>query len=207
MIQVAIAAPAPVTRAGLRAMLAGGEVQVVAEGASLGEISTDLSELDVLLIASEDLLEETLRSAVGENAPAIVVLSEGERAANVLRSLPLRGWALLPPDTAATDLLSAVVAAAQGLVVLSPPVAERLLGPRAAVQTLEGDPLNEPLTGRELEVLGLISQGLPNKLIARRLGISEHTVKFHVSSIYTKLGAASRTEAVSLGARHGLVTL
>jgi len=65
----------------------------------------------------------------------------------------------------------------------------------------------EALTAREREVLELLSRGLPNKLIARRLQISEHTVKFHVSSIYAKLGATSRTDAVSRGVRRGLITL
>jgi DNA-binding NarL/FixJ family response regulator len=96
---------------------------------------------------------------------------------------------------------------AQGLVVLSLPLASTLVGPRNAVQTLEGGGLPEPLTARETEVLELLSQGLSNKLIARRLNISEHTVKFHVSSIYTKLDASSRTDAVSRGARLGLITL
>jgi DNA-binding NarL/FixJ family response regulator len=66
---------------------------------------------------------------------------------------------------------------------------------------------NEALTAREREVLELLSRGLPNKLIARRLQISEHTVKFHVSSIYAKLGASSRTDAVSRGVRRGFITL
>jgi DNA-binding NarL/FixJ family response regulator len=66
---------------------------------------------------------------------------------------------------------------------------------------------DEPLTARELEVLQLLAQGLPNKLIAARLHISEHTAKFHVSSIMLKLGAASRTEAVTSAARRGLLIL
>jgi DNA-binding NarL/FixJ family response regulator len=69
------------------------------------------------------------------------------------------------------------------------------------------DSPEEPLTLREREVLEMLSRGLSNKMIARRLSISEHTVKFHVSSIYTKLGAASRTDAVSRGVRRGLITL
>jgi DNA-binding NarL/FixJ family response regulator len=67
--------------------------------------------------------------------------------------------------------------------------------------------LQEPLSDRELEVLDLLSEGLSNKLIAHRLGISEHTVKTHVASIFAKLGAASRTEAVSQAIRRGLVML
>jgi DNA-binding CsgD family transcriptional regulator len=63
------------------------------------------------------------------------------------------------------------------------------------------------LTPREIEVLGMLAEGLGNKSVARRLSISEHTVKFHVSSIFTKLNAKSRTEAVTLGARLGLIML
>jgi DNA-binding NarL/FixJ family response regulator len=66
---------------------------------------------------------------------------------------------------------------------------------------------NQALTPREIEVLGMLAEGLGNKTIARRLGISEHTVKFHVGSIFTKLNASSRTEAVTLGARQGLIML
>jgi DNA-binding NarL/FixJ family response regulator len=69
------------------------------------------------------------------------------------------------------------------------------------------DQLIEPLTERELEVLQQLAQGLANKQIALSLGISEHTVKFHISGIYSKLGATNRTEAVRLGVRRGLVVL
>jgi NarL family two-component system response regulator YdfI len=84
-----------------------------------------------------------------------------------------------------------------------------MLEQRTAVQLSDIDTASpdEALTTREREVLELLSRGLPNKLIARRLQISEHTVKFHVSSIYTKLGATSRTDAVSRGVRRGLITL
>jgi DNA-binding CsgD family transcriptional regulator len=68
-------------------------------------------------------------------------------------------------------------------------------------------PPAQPLTPREIEVLGMLAEGLGNKTIARRLGISEHTVKFHVGSILAKLDASSRTEAVTLGARRGLIML
>ena len=65
----------------------------------------------------------------------------------------------------------------------------------------------EPLSPREIEVLRLMAEGLSNKTIAWRLSISEHTVKFHVNSIFSKLGAGTRTEAVMLGVRQGLVLL
>ncbi|HWQ12092.1 MAG TPA: response regulator transcription factor, partial [Roseiflexaceae bacterium] len=92
-----------------------------------------------------------------------------------------------------------------GLVALAPALAARLLT-RPPAEALP-DPGAEPLTAREREVLDLVGQGLSNKLIARRLQISEHTVKFHLSSIFAKLGAASRTDAVNRAARQGLITL
>ena len=77
---------------------------------------------------------------------------------------------------------------------------------RDSDENLEGV-LEEPLTPREIEVLGLIAEGLPNKGIARRLDISDQTVKFHVASIYGKLGGANRTDAVRRAFRRGLITL
>ena len=102
---------------------------------------------------------------------------------------------------------AAVEAATQGLVVLSPQLVEEVASETETVAIADaGEPADNLLTAREQEVLDLISQGLPNKLIANSLGISEHTVKFHVSSIYAKLGASNRTEAISRGARRGLVS-
>lgn len=208
MIRVSIAAPTPMMRAGLRAMLASSaEVQVVGEGASLVEAASELPNADVLVVTDEELPEDWGRTISDDGAQAIVVLSDDERPASALNRLPLRGWAIVPRDAGASELQAAVLAAAQGMVVLPPNVARQLLAPRQAVEALDSGLLNEPLTARELEVLELISQGLPNKLIARKLQISEHTVKFHVSAIYTKLGASNRTDAVSRGARFGLVTL
>ena len=98
---------------------------------------------------------------------------------------------------------AAVAAVAQGLTVLPKTLAERLLDePAAAVEEL-----SEPLTARESEVLGLLGRGLSNKMIARELHISEHTVKFHISSMYSKLGVSNRAEAVSQGARYGLISI
>jgi DNA-binding NarL/FixJ family response regulator len=103
-------------------------------------------------------------------------------------------------------LRAALDAVAAELVVLPQITANHLLEQQPAVAALDAQQQTEALTTREQEVLVLLSQGLPNKLIARELGISEHTVKFHVSSLYAKLGASSRTEAVSRGARRGLIS-
>jgi DNA-binding NarL/FixJ family response regulator len=104
-------------------------------------------------------------------------------------------------------LLAAVHALGEGLWVGAPGLVKDLLV-RPSVRTLsEAEPLIEPLTGREIEVLQLISQGLANKQIALELNISEHTVKFHLSSLYAKLGVSSRTEAIRAGTQRGLIIL
>jgi DNA-binding NarL/FixJ family response regulator len=87
--------------------------------------------------------------------------------------------------------------------VLPKPLAEQLLQEESAAV----EELSEPLSAREREVLALLGRGLSNKLIARELHISEHTVKFHVSSLYAKLRVSNRAEAVSQGARRGLISL
>lgn len=156
---------------------------------------------DVVVVADPELLEEVTASPAIQ---AVVLIAADDRQANSLLSLRLTGWAILPENASADQLVAAVQAAAAGLVALPSDAATAIL-PR---QTNEvADAMLEPLTPRELEVLQLVSQGLSNKLIARQLVISEHTVKFHVSATYAKLGAASRTEAVSLAARKGLITL
>jgi DNA-binding NarL/FixJ family response regulator len=81
-----------------------------------------------------------------------------------------------------------------------------VIAPDAAVAD-DDDVIDEPLTSREVQVLELLAEGLPNKAIAIRLGISDQTVKFHVSSISGKLGAKNRTDAVRRAARRGLITL
>ena len=97
--------------------------------------------------------------------------------------------------------MAAIEAAAAGFVVLQPSDLDGLLvNPQPAS-------LAEPLTPREVEVLGMLAEGQSNKAIAHRLGISEHTVKFHVTSIMGKLDAGSRTEAVTRGIRQGLIML
>lgn len=141
-------------------------------------------------------------------APAIVVLTEDPRStwvAETLRSSTVR--AVLPPEVTASQIVAAVEAVADGLVVMHPDVFDSLwLGLPFAPRMLPTS-LNQALTPREIEVLGMLAEGLGNKIIARRLGISEHTVKFHVGSIFSKLNASSRTEAVTLGARQGLIML
>ena len=182
-------------------------MEVAGEAASLDSLPGPPPEVDAFVMAHAGLLADDLRAAIGDTAPALVLLSDDDQAIQALGSLPIRGWAVVPEDASAADLHAAIAAATQGLVALPLTLGRRLLTRSHAVQSLDIGLTEEPLTARELEVLEQLAQGLSNKLIARRLNISEHTVKFHVSSIYTKLNASSRTEAVSRGARLGLITL
>ena len=199
-----VVAPTPVTRAGLRSMLAGAEgaeVRVVGEAASPTDPPSSLSEADVILLADDDLLEEAAIAVAEDGTQALVLISDDDHVIPRLRALPLRGWGVVPPDAPPEELAAAVVAAARGLIVLARPLTGRLLQEPATEE------LSEPLTPREREVLELLGRGLSNRLIARELHISEHTVKFHISSLYAKLEVGNRAEAVSQGARHGLISL
>jgi DNA-binding NarL/FixJ family response regulator len=137
---------------------------------------------------------------------AAVVLSDDPSLPAHLARAGLRGWACLARDVDGDQLDLAVRSAEAGLVLLDIPLAASALAPAVAVAAPAGV-ASEPLTTRELQVLQLVAQGLPNKGIARRLGISENTAKFHVASLCGKLGASSRTEAVTIAARRGLILL
>jgi DNA-binding NarL/FixJ family response regulator len=133
--------------------------------------------------------------------PVVVLLPDEDHVAEA--------WAagvqgLLLRDVSAERLSAAVQAVYQDLVIFDPTLAPTLLSTRE----LPEQPLPiEELSSRELEVLQLLAEGLPNKTIARRLDISDHTVKFHVNAIMGKLGAQSRTEAAVRAARLGLILL
>ncbi|MBP1465864.1 response regulator transcription factor [Candidatus Chloroploca sp. M-50] len=197
MITVFIIAPTPALRAGLRAMAASDTIEIIGEAA--GAVLAPAA--DVILVAGDNVAAIG-RALAGNEGVALVALSDDQRLPGLLRSLALSGWAVALPEAGAEEVQAAIYAAAHGYVALPQRFAEQLPGTR-----LTDEPPAEPLTPRETEVLSLLSQGLPNKQIALRLQISEHTVKFHIGSIFTKLGATSRTEAVSIGARQGLLTL
>jgi len=146
----------------------------------------------------------TVTADLGEVAsrlPVVILLADSSYAAEVW-ALGVHG--LLPRNVKIRQLITTLSATQQGLAVLDPQL-------RAALMPLFIPPdsggMAEPLTPRELEVLQLLAEGLPNKLIAPRLAISDHTVKFHVNAILGKLNAQSRTEAVVKATRLGLVLL
>jgi DNA-binding NarL/FixJ family response regulator len=210
-ITVAVISTLPAVRAGLRALVeATGLYRVTSESASAASItSPDHQSADLLLFDAEPGTDAAdITSALSLTlSPAVVILGpiEGDER---LPSLLDRPFAYLLRDASREQLLAALQAVTLGLTVVDPHDGQRLFAgpaagaPRAA--SLEG---GDQLTNREREVLQLVAEGLPNKTIARRLGISDHTVKFHVAALMTKLNAASRTEAVHQAARRGLVSL
>jgi DNA-binding NarL/FixJ family response regulator len=128
---------------------------------------------------------------------AVLLLSDDPLDVRELRRSS-RPWGILPRDATPDELGAAVHALSQGLIA----------GTSSLLFASESGPISQgPLTDRDSEVLGLLSKGLANKQIAAALGISEHTVKFHVSSIYQKLDVTNRTEAVREGLRGGWIAL
>jgi DNA-binding NarL/FixJ family response regulator len=149
--------------------------------------------------ADDDELSEVIARAAG--MPLIVLAADARALAP--RFLRSGARAMLGVDADEEQIVAAVMCAFHGLRVM--PAAAESEADAPAAQALATAP--EPLTARELEILGLLAAGDSNKTIAARLSISVHTVKFHISSILAKLGVASRTEAVALGLRLGIVLL
>lgn len=162
--------------------------------------SSDQPRSDVLVVADPESLPERV-----DPGTSIVAVIDDERVAARLARMGAAGWAVVPPDASGELLRAAATAAVQGMVVMPASEARATVSETDAHDERDEDATSyeEALTAREREVLELLASGLTNREIAERLAISEHTVKFHVSTIYGKLGAGTRTEAV----RRGLVTL
>jgi DNA-binding NarL/FixJ family response regulator len=154
-----------------------------------GTVDIVNSELDADLIVAESEHNAT------DGPPAILLTDE---PGTTLRA-GVHG--LLPRQATESEISGAVAAVAAGLVAVHPQFLDSV-----STRAIPLD-LDEPLTPREIEVLTLLAEGVANKEIAYRLGISEHTVKFHVASLLDKLHAATRTEAVSIGLRGGLIIM
>jgi DNA-binding NarL/FixJ family response regulator len=184
-------------------------LEVIGEAASLEEFQSLIFHTDVLVITEEAAAAPVLRSILTslEHQSALLLLTDDPQAARGLPDLPTRSWGVLPVDTTVEELQAAVRALHEGLLVGAP----ALLGPslsRTLVAEMDDiDAPIEPLTEREKQVLQLLARGLANKQIAVALGISEHTAKFHISSIYTKLGVANRAAAVRVGIQQGVLSL
>ena len=226
-----IIAASDVVRAGIESLVGADPGFTVAGSAvnwaTLAAQGTEGTLPDVVIFDAERHDEETpeaLRTYVEEmgeadNVPALVVIGaereEWLRAA--LRAGVVR--ATLPRSASSGEIIAALVAVSTGLIVLDQETFAAVLSP--STSTVDDSPNTQPydqrlssiepvfdeLTTREREVLEMLAEGLSNKEIARRLKISEHTVKFHVASIFAKLGASTRTEAVMHGIRKGFIMI
>lgn len=212
-VRVAVVAASPQTRASLQALVDAAPALDFAGSAADAAVIADrfAGELpDVILVDLEPQAGELLAPAPEANrdpaTPGLVLLTDEADSVWIHEALTSGGaTALLPRSATPGEITAAIEAVAAGLYVLSPEALVRLLAERKGPREMASATLVEMLTPREIEVLTMLAEGLGNKEIARQLELSENTVKFHLSSIFGKLGASSRTEAVMQGMRHGLI--
>jgi DNA-binding NarL/FixJ family response regulator len=234
MIRILLADDHPIVREGLRAVLetqpdfevVGTEKQAASGDEALRlalELRPDILLLDLEMPVMDGV--ETIRrlrqhvqqgnvQGQQKTSPRIIVFTAFDNDERIISALEAGADGYLLKGAPREDIFNAIRITMQGGSLLQPVVASKLLrhvGQQRGQADHRGHPYDdfpyEALTERELEVLALLAQGMPNKEIATKLVISERTAKFHVSSIMGKLGAANRTEAVSLAAQKGLITL
>jgi two-component system, NarL family, response regulator YdfI len=218
VIRTLVAAASPVVRAGLEALLtrsASVSIVAVTSGESLtDDIETHEPQVVLFAVDPADSGSPAVASRISlspdavSRTPTFVLLADAPTAQWTAEALRAGARGVLPRDATPDEIVAAVEAAAVGLVTLTAELAVDVASAsRATSAPKPAGASSPPLTRREVEVLGMLAEGLANKNIAARLGISEHTVKTHVASILTKLDAFSRAEAVAVGARQGLILL
>jgi two-component system, NarL family, nitrate/nitrite response regulator NarL len=197
-LAAAVLADSAAVRTGLAALL----------GATPGlSVTRTLDEAEATTLAAEDVdlvVHDVPPSLAAEDAlartpatvPVLALVDSPERARELVRAGAL---GVLHRDASAERLVAASLAVASGLAAFDPDALRALMAPSAADAGV--------LSAREHQVLELVADGLSNKLIAERLAVSEHTVKFHVRSLLDKLGADTRADAVARAARRGLLSL
>lgn len=203
-----IASPSPLARAGLRMLVQDAtDWYLLGDAATSDDLLARLRDLQVdALLLDLDLAEDGAGELVARLRAVspqtkIVALAEAWNDARIVPALSAGAHAFIVRRSPAGEIADALRSARAGSLVLNPATAELLkqqLQPREPV---------EALSARELEVLRALARGLPNKLIAQELIISEHTVKFHIRSILDKLDASNRTDAVRIGIERGLVAV
>jgi DNA-binding NarL/FixJ family response regulator len=195
----------PAVRAGFSALLAQQSDFVLLN--PLPSPGEDDSAPDVILIDAGSTSEESIED-LGENYPRAALLLVGADPAVDGPGLVEGAIGYLSANSDAAALAIAVRAVSQGLTVVDPAlIAASGLHSHAREITTVAPAAGDLLSAREREVLNLVAAGYPNKAIAHELGISEHTAKFHVGSLLAKLGAGSRTEAVTLATRRGILSV
>jgi DNA-binding NarL/FixJ family response regulator len=205
VIRVLVADDHAVVRAGLAQLLRTFPGVELVGAAENGEEAVSLCaerRPDVVLMDLEmpilDGIEATRRIRDGHPDVAVVVLTSFSDRERILRALDAGAAGYLLKDAEPDELARAIQAAARGEAPLDPRAARALLSARRSPSPAEA------LSARELEVLAMIGEGLPNKLIARRLAISEKTVKAHLTSVYRQIGVTDRTQAALWAQRNGV---
>ena len=210
-IRVLVVAASTVRRAGLETLvrkspslqLAGSLQSTITVAQYVAQLQPDVLLLD---LESDDRTPESpaFERVLG-NVPMVALIDQpsADWTAKALRS---GVKAVLPRDSGEEELLSAIQSAQSGFVLLDAEVSKTLAArvPAATARYQQGV---DELTPREIEVLRMLAEGLSNHELASTLGVSDHTVKFHISSILDKLGASTRTEAVTMGIRMGVILL
>jgi DNA-binding NarL/FixJ family response regulator len=198
VIRVSVVASSEIVRAGLVALLqTSPSISVVGSHAGVSGIGEEEGGALVLVDA------ETEEAAI----TGTVILSDAQDPSWISNALRSGAKAILPRNATGPEIIAAIEGAALGLVVLHPESILGVIPVAASSDRLVPTAPQQALTPREIEVLRMLAEGQGNKAIAWKLNISEHTVKFHVSSIFSKLNVSSRTEAVTLGVRLGLILL
>jgi DNA-binding NarL/FixJ family response regulator len=206
-LRIVVADDHPVVRDGLRGMIDGQPDLVV-----VGEAGDGAEAVAVATLERPDVVLMDLRmprvdgvSAIAEirrvvPEARVLVLTTYDADHDIVRAMEAGARGVLLKDAPREELFRAIRAAARGEMVLAPTVTARLVG------RLHGPPEQVP-TDRELEVLALVARGLTNRAIGRQLSLSEATVKTHLVHVFTKLGVADRTAAVTAALDRGLITL
>lgn len=204
MIRVFLIAAPGRARDQLEDLLDSAETAIIGRADHIESVHDELADaadvlvLDTAAAPMEDLLEALQQTRLLRSTK-VVLVGDPLTSASVNRAIRSGIRGILPQSVEPEQLSAALEAIARGLVVIHPNEMRAQPITDDFVQSVE------PLTAREREVLQMLSQGVGNKEVATRLKISEHTVKFHIASIFGKLGASTRTEAVSIAMRRGLI--
>lgn len=212
MISIAVLASSPMAQARLEALVAAHSgwrlssrprpAAHMANDRTAGDVDADVLLVDPGARRAETVLRTFSRAP---RLPPIVLLAGDPVPRDSSRLLRAGVHAILPGDASPTEIAACIEAVAAGLIVLHPSALPAAATKAASAHRARGESRTVPLTPRELEVLGMMAEGMGNRAIAQHLGISSHTVKFHIAAVLDKLNVRGRTEAVTAGMRLGLL--